>query len=440
MGNDLDPGAAPSASTSDFIEAKTSGGPARITIVQKPGGFGTKPAERAGRALEPKMLDLQQNHPSPLTRGRSAGCPWSTKSNPAPIVKNPLGLRILLGVLSSASPFLPVALRAGTEPYKVVRTEKVGGEGGFDYVFADSAGRRLYVPRGDRIDVFDLDSLKPAGVILSTKSVHGVAVDPTSRHGFSSSQPVVMWDTGTLATIKTIDVQGRPDGILFDAMTERVFVLSHRAPNVTVIDAKDGSIVGTLDLDGAPEQGVTDGRGHLFIDVEDKDNVAAVDAVALKVTAHYGLGGKGGGPGALAIDAQNHILFSFCHSPHSAVIMSADDGRIIASLPIGMGVDAAEFNPATMEAFSSQGDGTLTVIRENSPSSFEVEQTVQTQAGARTSTLDGATNRIYLITAEWAKPTPEPTPAAGQSAPASNSWHRRGPMVPGSFTILVVGR
>jgi DNA-binding beta-propeller fold protein YncE len=351
-----------------------------------------------------------------------------------------LRLSIFIGVLSSIGPFLPVSAAADPGPYKVVNAARVGGDGGYDYVFADSAGRRLYVPRGDRIDVFDLDSLKPAGVIPGMKGVHGVAVDPASHHGFSSSLPVVMWDTGTLQTLKTIPVEGRPDGILFDSFTERVFVLSHSAPNVTVIDAKDGSLIGTLDLAGEPEQGVSDGRGHLFIDVEDKDNVAAVDAVALKVTAHYGLGGMGGGPGALAIDAQNHILFAFCHNPHTAVIMSADDGRIITSLPIGMGVDAAEFNPATMEAFSSQGDGTLTVIRESGPAGFEVEQNVATRAGARTSTLDGATNRIILITAEWAKPTPEPTPAAGQGAPAHPGWARRGPMVPGSFTILVVGR
>jgi DNA-binding beta-propeller fold protein YncE len=347
---------------------------------------------------------------------------------------------LLLGILSPLGALLSGSAAAEPGPYRVINAVKVGGDGGYDYVFADSAGRRLYVPRGDRIDVFDLDSLKPAGVVPNTKSVHGVAVDPGSHHGFSSSQPVVMWDTGTLATLKTLPVQGRPDGILFDPFTERVFVLSHSAPNVTVIDAKDGSIAGTLDLGGAPEQGVSDGRGHLFIDVEDKDNVAAVDAVALKVTAHYGLGGKGGGPGALAMDAQSHVLFSYCHNPHTAVIMSADDGRIITSLPIGTGVDAAEFNPATKEAFSSQGDGTLTVIKETGPASFEVEQNVATQAAARTSTLDGATNRIYLITAEWAKPTPEPTPPAGQAAPARSGWMRRGPMVPGSFTILVVGR
>jgi len=355
-------------------------------------------------------------------------------------MKTYLRRNMLPGALAALAALLAGSAAAGPGPYHLIRAEKVGGEGGYDYVFADSAGRRLYVPRGDRIDVFDLDTLRPSGVIPDTKRVHGVALDPASRHGFSSSQPVVMWDAGTLGTIKTIAVQGRPDGILFDPFTGRVFVLSHSAPNVTAIDAKDGSILGTIDLGGAPEQAVSDGRGRLFIDVEDKDNVAVVDAVALKATAHYGLGGLGGGPGALAMDARNRILFCFCHDPHTAVIMGADDGRIVASLPIGAGVDAAEFNPATLEAFSSQGDGTLTVIRETGPASFEVEQDVATRPAARTSTLDSATGRIYLVSAEWAKPTPEPTPAAGQATPARPAWARRGPMVPGSFTILVVGR
>ena len=326
-------------------------------------------------------------------------------------------------------------------PYKLLQTEKVGGEGGFDYVFADSDGRKLYIPRSarpsGRVTVFDLDTLKPAGEIPNTNGVHGVAVDPKSHHGFASSKPVVMFDTQTLQPIKNIDVEGNPDGILYEPATESIYVLSHRAPNVTVIKASDGSIAGTIDLGGAPEEGASDGSGHVYIDVEDKDNVAVVDAKALKVTAHYDLAGKGGGPAGLALDAKNHVLFAFCHNPHTAVILSADDGKILATLPIGNGVDAGEFNPNTMEAFSSQRDGTLTVIRENSPTSFEVEQTVQTKPGAKTSTLDTKTDRIYLITAEQA---PAPEANAGQPADGNRQGRGRGRMVPGSFSILVVGK
>src|ERR1700733_658805 len=314
-------------------------------------------------------------------------------------------------------------------PYKVVKTVKVGGAGGFDYVYADADGRRLYIPRpgasGARITVFDLDSLASVGEIPNANA-RGVAVDPQSHHGFGSSKPVVMWDTKTLATIKTIDVDGGPDGILFDPFNERVYVFSHRAPNATVIDAKNGSVVGTIDLGGAPEQAVTDGQGHLYIDIEDKDNIAVVDARTLKVTAHYDLAGKGGGPGGLALDEKNHVLFAACHDPATMVILSAEDGKIITTRPISNGVDGAGFNPNTMEAFSTQGDGTLSVIKENSPASFVVKQSVATKRGARTMTVDTKTNQIFTVTGEF---TPPP---AGQKG--------RGQMTPDSFSIIVVGK
>jgi len=314
-------------------------------------------------------------------------------------------------------------------PYKVVKTVKVGGAGGYDYVYADVDGRRLYIPRpgssGARITVFDLDSLAPVGEIPNANA-RGVAVDPKSHHGFGSSKPVVMWDTNTLATIKTINVDGAPDGILFDPFNERVYIFSHSAPYATVIDAKGGSVVGTIDLGGGPEQAVTDGKGHIYVDIEDKDNIAVVDARTLKVTAHYDLAGKGGGPGGLALDAENHVLFAACHDPATMVILSAGDGKIITTLPIGQGVDGAGFNPQTMEAFSTQGDGTLTVIKENSPTSFVVQQTVETKRGARTMTIDTKTNQIFTITGDF---IPQPSGQRG-----------RGQMVPDSFSVIVIGK
>jgi DNA-binding beta-propeller fold protein YncE len=297
------------------------------------------------------------------------------------------------------------------------------------------------------VTVFNLDTLESVGEI-SKASARGVAVDPASGHGFCSSKPVVMWDTKTLATIKTIDVQGNPDGILFDPFNERVYVFSHSAPNATVIDGKDGSVVGTIDLGGAPEQAVTDGQGHLYVDLEDKDNVAVVDAKTLAVTAHYGLNGKGGGPAGLAFDVKNHILFAACHQPATMVVLDANDGRIIDALPIGTGVDGAVFNPATMEAFSSQGDGTLTVVKENSPTSFAVLQNVQTQRSAKTLTLDAATNHILLIAAEYTPPPAQPQAQPQQAQqqgqppakPPAGQRGGRGTMVPDSFAILVVGK
>ena len=329
-------------------------------------------------------------------------------------------------------------------PYKIVNSTQIMGTGGIDYVYADNDNRRLYVARGDQVLVFDEDTLKSVGAIANARA-RGVAVDPKSNHGFSSSSPVAMWDAKTLETIKTIDVQGGPDAIVFEPLTERIYVLSHRAPNVTVIDGKDGAVVGTIDLGGAPEQPQSDGQGHMYIDVEDKDQIAVVDVKTLKVTAHYDLAGKGGGPGGLGLDAKNHILFAMCHDPATCVVLSADDGKILATLPIGNGTDGGGFNPATMEAFSSQGDGTLTIIKENSPTSFEVEQTVQTKPRAKTCTLDTKNNRIILITTERMAPT-----AGAAAAPASSSCQpaKRGAAAdgggggggPGPLDIIVVGR
>jgi DNA-binding beta-propeller fold protein YncE len=333
-------------------------------------------------------------------------------------------------------------------PYKVLKTAKVGGDGGFDYVYADVAGRRLYIPRGGaggRVTVFNLDTLEPAGEIPNA-SGHGAAVDPKSNHGFVSSKPVVMWDTKTLETVKSIDVQGGPDGILFDPFNERVYIWSHGAPNATVINAADGSIAGTIDVGGAPEQAVTDGKGHIYVDVENQANVAAIDAKTMTVTAHYSLGDKGGTPAGLAFDVKNRVLFVACRTPAPGVMvmMSADDGKILGTVPLAGGSDGAVFNPATMEAFSSAGNATLTVIKENSPTSFAVEQIVQTMSGAKTLTFDSKTEHVLLIGAETAPPVaPAPaTPPSATPSPAGGRGGRggRGQMVPGSFSIVVVGK
>jgi len=181
----------------------------------------------------------------------------------------------------------------------------------------------------------------------------------------------------------------------------------------------------------APEQAASDGNGRLYVDIEDKNNVAVVDAKTLQVTAHYDLSQQAKTPAGLALDTKNHILFAACRNPQTMVILNADTGKIITTLPIGSGVDGAAFNPATMEAFASQGDGTLTVIKENSPTSFVVEQTVQTMPSAKTMTLDARTNRVLLIAAEYGPPA-TPPPPGGRGG--------RGAMIPDSFSIVVVGR
>jgi DNA-binding beta-propeller fold protein YncE len=351
-------------------------------------------------------------------------------------------MRSLLAICALSMGMAALAASAqpssGAGPYKVLKAVKAGGEGGFDYVYADPANRKLYVPRGGlnpRVSVFDLDTLAPAGEIPGV-SGHGAAVDAKSGHGFASSKPLAMWDAHTLAPLKTIEVQGGPDGILGDPSSQRIYVLSHGAPNVTVINAVDGSVAGTIDLGGAPEQAVSDGKGHLYIDLENKDQVAVVDAKTMTKTGVYGLEGKCGGPAGLAFDVKNHVLFVACRNPATMTMLNSDTGKVLASLSIGRGVDGAVFNPATREAFSSQGDGTLTVVKELSPTRFEVEQTVQTELGAKTLTLDPKTNRILLIAAEFGPAPAAPTATPGAPPPRP----RRGPMLPGSFTILEVGR
>jgi hypothetical protein len=330
-----------------------------------------------------------------------------------------------------------IAVLALAADYKVTKTAKVGGAGGFDYVYADSAGRKLYVPRSGnpgRVAVYNLDTLAAEGEIPEANGVHGAAVSDKTHHGFASSNPVLMWDTKTLKTIKTIDVQGSPDGIMHDPFNDRIYIWSHRAPNATVINPEDGSIVGTIDLGGAPEQAASDGKGHIYVDLEDKDAIAVVDAKTMQVTGKYDLTGKGGQCAGLAMDQKNRILFATCRNPQNMVVLKADGGDIITTLPIGNGTDGAVFNPKTMEAFSSQRDGTLTVVKETSPTKFEVEQNVQTMTGAKTLTLDDKTGRVLLIAAEYGAPPP---PKEGEKQGGRGG---RGAMVPDSFTILVVSK
>ena len=369
--------------------------------------------------------------------------------------------RLVLAAAIAIAFFTPAprAEQAGTDgQYKVLKTAKVGGDGGFDYIYADVAARRLYIPRGGtraipatdtapatpavpgRITVFNLDTLEPAGVIPDTGG-NGVAVDPKSGHGFSSSSPISMFDTKSLTLIKKIDVgTARPDGILFDAFNDRVYIFSHPTKDATVIDSKDGTVLGTIDLGGVPEQAVADGKGMLWVVMQDaQGSVTAVDARTMKATAHYPFGDKGACNG-LALDAKNHVLFAACAisgNPPAMppapmmVVLSSDDGRILTTLPLAGASDGAVFNPATMEAFSTHSNGTLSVVKEKSPASFEVAQTVQTMTGARTVTLDSKTNHVLTMSIERG-PAPPPPPGGGRGAP--------GAPIPGSFTILVIGK
>lgn len=358
----------------------------------------------------------------------------------------------LCAVVVLAQPAPPAA-----GPYSIVKNAKVGGLGGFDYIYADVANRRLYIPRGavqgatpipGRITVFDLDTLAPVTEIPDIRA-NGAAVDAKSGHAFASSTPVAMWDAKTLKPIKTIeiDAKARPDGIYADPFNQRVYVFSHPTADASVIDAKDGKLLGTIDLGGAPEQAVGDGKGRLYVVIQDKANVAVVDAAAMKVTAHYEFGDKGSRCNGLALDAKNQVLFAACGQSGNPpatpaqpvmIVLNAANGNIITTLPLAGGSDGAVFNPATMEVFSSHGNGTMTIVKEKSPTSFEVEQNLQTMPGAKCLTLDTRTNRILSDAAEFGPAPPPPPPDPNNPAGARRGG--RGPMLPDSFSILVIAK
>jgi len=269
-----------------------------------------------------------------------------------------------------------------------------------------------------------------------------------------------MFDTATMKLIKKIDVgDARPDGIYCDTYNDRVYVFSHPTHNATVIDAKTGDLVGTIDLGGTPEEGVADGRGTLYVVMQDRPgSVAVVDVNAMKTTTHYPFGENGGCNG-LALDAKNHVLFAACSAkgpapprpqpgepapapapppatpPQTMVILNAATGKILDKLPIAGSSDGAVFNPATKEAFSTQGNGTLTIVKELSPTKFAVEQNLQTMNGARTITLDSKTNHVLTMSQEFV-----PRPAPTTPPPPGRGRGGRGMAVPGSFSILVVGK
>src|SRR3984893_18647623 len=248
---------------------------------------------------------------------------------------------LVVATIAVMLPFVVLAHSQDSGPYKVLKIQLVGGDGGFDYVTADPDGRNLYVARsgpGRHIGVFNLDTMAQVGDIPGT-SAHGGAVDTATGHGFATSKPVTMFDARTFAILKKIDVQGNPDGYLNDAYNHPFYVLSHSEPNITVLDDKDGSILGTINIAGAPEQAASDGKGKIYVDIEDKSAIAVIDAATMKMVGKYDVSSKGGGGAGLALDAKNGILFAACRDNKNMIILSAADGHIITDLPIGNGCD-----------------------------------------------------------------------------------------------------
>jgi YVTN family beta-propeller protein len=315
--------------------------------------------------------------------------------------------------------------------YHVVKQFKLGGDGGWDYLTFDAKGDRLFISRSTHVMVVDAEKGTVVGDIPDTQGVHGIALVEDLNKGYTSNgraSTVTVFDLKTLKVLKQIPVGKNPDAILYDPASKRVFTMNGASDDATAIDAQTDTVAGTIPLEGKPEFAVSDERGHVFVNLEDKSAVVELDPSKLSVLARWPIA-PGEEPSGLAIDRKHARLFS-TGANKTLAVLDASTGKVVTTLPIGGGVDAAGFDPELGLAFSSNGEGTLTVIREDSPDKFTVVENVKTQRGARTLALDAKTHRVYLVTAEFGPP-PAPTPERPRPRPS---------IVPGSFTLLVVGR
>ena len=338
-------------------------------------------------------------------------------------------LPVSLTVLVAAAALAATGPAAADPGYKVVKTYKLGGEGGWDYLTADAAARRLYISRATHVIVLDLDSGKTVGDIADTPGVHGIALAPELGRGFVSNGregTVSIFDLKTLATSSKVKVGENPDAILYDPATKRVFTFNGRSQDSTAIDAAKGTVLGTIKLDGKPEFAASDGKGEIFVNIEDKSELVAIDPNKLEVKSKWPLA-PCESPTGLSMDRKNRRLFVGCDNKMMAVV-NADTGKVVATPATGDGVDATTFDAETGLAFASAGEGVLTVVREDSPDKFSVAENVPTQKGARTLALDSKTHNVFVVTAKFA-----PTPAA-----TSDNPHARPSILPDTFVVLVV--
>lgn len=312
--------------------------------------------------------------------------------------------------------------------YHVVKKTVIGGEGFWDYLFADTPARQLYLSHGTHVVVVNMDDLKVVGDIPKTDGVHGVAVALEFDHGFTSngrSSTVSIFDLKTLKVIKEVPVTGRnPDAILYDPFSKHLFTFNGRSQDATVLNPESGDTLATIYLGGKPEFAVTDMNGHVYVNIEDKSEIAAIDAKTMKVLTRWSIA-PGEEPSGLSIDISNRRLFSVCDNK-LMVVSDPDNGKVVTTVPIGDGPDACKFDPETHLVFSSNGEGTITVIREESPTKFVVVETAKTQPRARTMEIDTKTHALFTVTAEFGE-TPKPT---------AENPRPRPPMVPNTFVLL----
>ncbi len=343
----------------------------------------------------------------------------------------PLPSSLLVCVLAATSALgaseSEAAFKKPDPKYKLKRTIPLEGETGWDYLAVDAAGRRIYVTRGTHVIVLDADSGEVNGIIPNTPGVHGVAFCQGLGRGYTSNggdDSVTVFDLKTLAVIARVKTGANPDALICDESTNRVFVFNGRGQSATVVDAETEKAIGEIPMGGKPEFAAVDGKGRVFVNVEDKNEILVIDAATMKVTAHWPLA-PGEEPTGLSIDVANGRLFAGCHSKH-LVAVDSGSGKIAGTVPIGAGVDAVEFDASTSTVITSNGEGTLSVIRQESPSKYRLIENVPTKKGGRTMAFDGKTRHIFVIAADYGT-----APAATTENP-----HPRAPIVAGSVALL----
>jgi DNA-binding beta-propeller fold protein YncE len=319
---------------------------------------------------------------------------------------------------------------AWASDFQVLDKFRIGGEGAWDYLTYDPVGQRLFISRASHVLVVNPKNGKLVGQIADTPGAHGIALANDLGKGYVSNgraNSVTVFSTADLHTIAKLPSGGEnPDYIAYDQATTQVVVFNGKSRSASVIDAAVDRLVATVLLSGKPEAAASDGAGRMFVNIEDRNEIAVIDLKQHAVTANWPLAGCEE-PSGLAIDREHHRLFAGCHN-ETMLVIDSTNGQAVASLPIGKGVDANTFDPGAMLAFSSQGDGSLTVVQEQAPDRFSVLQNLATQEGARTMALDVEHHRVFLVTADFELATP-----------ASTGDRRRGKVKPGSFTLLVVG-
>lgn len=332
--------------------------------------------------------------------------------------------RIIALLIAAAA--IAAAPAVAQKSYKLADRVKLGGEGGWDYLTYEDGANRLFITRGNHVIAVDTNSLKQSGDITGLNGTHGVAIAPELGKGYISSggdNMLVIFDLKTLAVLDKVKVGERPDAILYDPSAKRVYTFNAKTQDSTVFDAKAGKVIGSVPLGGKPETAVADGKGNVYVNIEDKSEIVRIDTAKLSVAEHYPMAGCDE-PSALAFDVAHRRLFAGCGSKIVAVV-DPDAGKLVTTVDIGAGVDAGAFNPKTQQIFMSCGaDGVVTVIHEDSPDKYSVVQNVQTAKGARTMALDASSNTVYTVSAQF-DPTPPP---AGQ----------RRKMLPDTFELLVV--